>query len=324
MNVSSTDAATECYLGIDLGGTRIKTGLVLVHGAQRRESGKSTYTLLNYFETKTLRHRGQDEVIEELIAMARRTLSDSARPVAVGLSCPGFIDPDANTLRRAPLLAGWKDVPLGEIIGSELDLPVHMENDANAAAMSESVWGAGRKASTCVYLAISTGLGVGFVYDQRVWRGHHGVAGELGHVPLFGGGVLCENGHDGCAEAYCTGTAIANRARQRFGKQLSTQDVFVLASQGDVSAQEIVDDAVQVLARFTLILQLTLDPEMAVLGGGLIQGQPHILGAIEAELDRLVEYPVVAPQLAVSALGDQASLLGAVAVCVSQQRRAAK
>jgi glucokinase len=195
--------------GIDIGGTKIALaigelcddGVRLAEGSRRpTESTSSAAADLG---------RIADEVHALLDSVGAR----SEDLVAVGVSAPGPIEIDQGRLLHPPNLPGWGDVAVREVLASALAAPVHLENDANAAALAEWRYGAGRGCNNLVYLTMSTGIGAGLVLDGRLYRGAHGFGGEAGHVPVEWNGERCSCGLRGCFEAYAGGAAWTRRLR---------------------------------------------------------------------------------------------------------------
>jgi glucokinase len=307
---------SQTVLGIDLGGTRIKVGMFRFRQPGAETDSLSRYERLSRVQAQTTRHLGERAVFEE-IARATQELLDlsSEKPEGIGFCCPGIVDPCAKTLVRAPLFASWKDVPLGKMIEDRFELPVCMDNDANVAALAEASWGAAARTSTSAYITVSTGLGIGLILDKRIWRGTHGISGELCHIAFSGRSESCESGHAGCAEAFCTGVAISNRASQLLGRPLTAPQVFSLADEGDSAAKDVIKDAVRTLAVVVAFIQNTIDPQVVVLGEGVINSHPGLVSAIASVYPEIVDYPRLQPNLKLACLADDASLLGSATLC---------
>lgn len=305
----------DTVVGIDLGGSVIKAGLVTV---SRRGDGipSSGPTISARVQVPTERFAGKKRIMEQLLQCARAVLSSTlARPTGVGLAVPGTVETDTGTLVSAPLLPGWQNEPIGQRLEQELGLRVVIENDTNAAAFAEATWGASAEFRSSAYLTVSTGLGMGVVFDKKVYRGAYGLCGEFSHIPIWPGGATCESGHLGCAEAYVTGAAIATRARSVFGRAVTTADVFAYAAQGDQRATTIINDSIHYLSLIVRLVQTMIDPDVFVLGGGVANGQPQLVQMIESHYVHIATYPAVTPTIRRAHFGSSASLIGAAAVC---------
>ncbi len=205
-------------LAIDIGGTKLAAGIVDTEGR-----------ILARGEVPTLAAEGLEPVLGRIAGLGRDLLS---RPEVadvsvhrVGVGCAGPVDLKAGIVFNPPNLPGWTRVPLMDRLRHELDLPVVLENDANAAALGEFRYGAGRGARSIVYMTVSTGIGGGIILDGKIWHGLKDAAGEIGHMTVCPDGPVCGCGNRGCLEAMSSGTSIARRAREMLaaGRQIRTQ-----------------------------------------------------------------------------------------------------
>jgi glucokinase len=197
---------------------------------------------------------------------------------AVGLSVPGPIDHERGAILDPPNLPGWKDVPLRDRMSEILGLPVRIENDANAAALAEWRYGAGRGSKNVVYLTMSTGVGTGLILDDRLYRGHRGRASEFGHACIEWGGEACACGRRGCLEAYLGGAAWTRRLREITPatsrvcalagdrELVLPEHVVAAAGEGDAFAQQEMERFNHYLARAIAVLSFALAPDVVVLG----------------------------------------------------------
>jgi glucokinase len=197
---------------------------------------------------------------------------------AAGLSVPGPIDHERGAILAPPNLPGWDDVPLRARMSELLRLPVRIENDANAAALAEWRYGAGRGSRNLVYLTMSTGIGTGLILDNRLYRGHRGRASEFGHACIEWDGERCGCGRRGCLEAYLGGAAWSRRLREitpatsqvcalaGARERVLPEHVVAAAGQGDAFAREEMERFNHYLARAIAVLGFALAPEIVVLG----------------------------------------------------------
>jgi glucokinase len=237
----------------------------------------------------------------------------------VGVSLPGPLDPKAQRVVNPPNLPGWRDVPVRERLGEAIGRPVFLENDANAAALAEWRFGAGRGFESLVYLTLSTGLGGGIVHGGRLLRGRTWSAGEVGHLPLEWNGEPCACGLRGCAEAYLGGRAWARRlahvtprdsrvAALAGGRDAATPvHVVAAAREGDAFALAELDRWNDHLARVIAILAMSLDPEAVILGTIAAAAGEELVLAPVRERVRAHVWPRVADGLAIvpAALGER-------------------
>ena len=197
----------ELLLGIDIGATKTHVALGRADGSVLAES---------HLEGWTSGDVGRD--LETITRRAREVLEQArVEPgalAAIGVSAPGPLDPESGMVRDAPNIPGWHEVPLRAQLERAFGRPVRLENDANAAALAEWRFGAGRGSRDFAFLTMSTGVGAGLVLDGRLYRGARFGAGELGHGPLVADGRRCACGLHGCLEAYTGGAALAARIRE--------------------------------------------------------------------------------------------------------------
>jgi len=258
-------------LGIDIGGTKVALALGDEQGRlleRRRRPTDATGCADDDLARIAEDARG-------LLARAGVTPDDVA---CVGISAPGPIDADGERLLHPPNLPGWGDVPVRRILADALGIPVHVENDANAAALAEWRVGAGRGFDDVVYLTASTGIGAGIVLGGRLHRGHAGNAGEIGHAPVEWEGLACVCGQRGCLEAYVGGAAWTRRlqaitpatsavARIAGGvEHARPEHVVTAAGEGDAFARSEMERFNRYLARAIVTLVFVLAPEVVVLG----------------------------------------------------------
>jgi glucokinase len=258
-------------LGIDLGGSKLAIAIADPDGR------------LIAHKTRPSRISGDPEAdilaiaadAADLVARSGLATSDFD---AAGLSVPGPIDHERGAILDPPNLPGWRDVPLRARMSEILGLPVRIENDANAAALAEWHYGAGRGCSNLVYLTMSTGVGAGLILDGRLYRGHRGRASEFGHACVEWEGEPCGCGRRGCLEAYLGGAAWTRRLREitptasrvcalagARGRVLP-EHVVAAAGEGDAFAREEMERFNHYLARAIAALSFALAPEVVVLG----------------------------------------------------------
>lgn len=187
-------AKTEKYaIGVDLGGTNIKIGIV-------SDKGK----LVKSISIKTEADCGPKNVIVNIIKGIETILAKNKLKVqGIGIGCPGVVSIKKGIVENAPNLPGWKNVKLGPIIKENFGYKVHLENDANAAAIGELMFGAGKKFDSFVMVTLGTGVGGGIVFNKKIFRGEFGAAGEIGHISIDMNGQKCNCGSFGCIETFC-------------------------------------------------------------------------------------------------------------------------
>jgi glucokinase len=231
---------------------------------------------------------------------------------AVGLCIAGFFDTRDRVLVSSPNLPGWDRVDLEGELGRLLGVPVLVENDANAAALGEARFGAGRGYNDLVYVTVSTGIGAGIVSGGRIYRGSRGLAGELGHMTVVPDGTPCGCGRRGCLETVASGTAIANLAVQAGGSgNITAAHVFAAAARGDKTAAAVLDRSIYYLGLGLANTVNLLNPEALIIGGGVADAGEALLAPLRTAISRLA-VPASAENLVVrkAELGVEAGVRG--------------
>ncbi len=243
------------------------------------------------------------------------SVSDMA---ALGVSCGGPLNSATGTVYAPPNLPAWEAVPLKSLLEAEFGLPTRLENDANATALAEHRWGAGRGCSDMAFLTMGTGIGAGLILDGRLYRGRRDLAGEVGHATVLPDGPPCPCGKRGCLEALASGTSLARMGRERYGEDsLTALDVCARARLGDPIAQSIIADVALYMGIGLANLLHTLNLERIVLGTLAVHAADLLLDPIRAATQahcwpRVWEGVSVLP----AALGDAAQDKAALAVAL--------
>lgn len=302
-------------LALDIGGTKLAVAAVTADG--------ETHGLR---VIPTRREGGPEAVLTRLFGLAREVRDAVGIPVeAVGIACGGPLDAATGVLLCPPHLPGWTDVPIRARAEAELGLPAFLENDATAGALAEHRYGAGQGTATMVYLTVSTGVGGGLIVGGGLHRGAARNGGELGHVMVNRGGRRCSCGRRGCAEAYAAGSSIAARVVEALSGSEAEQtvlsagdsaaDVARAARQGDVLAVALWDDATDALGVAVTDLVNVIEPEMVVIGGGLVRAGEQLLAPVRARVSAEAMGPAArAARIVPAALGDVVCVVGAAAI----------
>jgi Transcriptional regulator/sugar kinase len=216
--------------------------------------------------------------LADLAALLTRFIEGggSTRLLGVGVGVPGSVDRQGNGLVDSVQL-GWMQAPVGATLHRELGLPVIVENNVNALAVAERLYGTGRRHSSFLVVTIGTGVGAGFVLDGVVLRGSTGGAGELGHTPVADGGPLCTCGNTGCLEAFIGEAALVTTARERgiIGERGGMSALRAAADAGDAAATALFGEAGHLLGRSLAGVVQLLDPEVVILLGEGTAAWPH-------------------------------------------------
>ncbi len=267
------------------------------------------------------------EALPFLLGSLRRACGDlgcaPSDAAAVGVSCGGPLDSATGVVHSPPNLPGWGDVPLRDLLEADLGLPVSVENDANATALAEHRWGAGRGCSEMAFLTMGTGIGAGLILDGALYRGRGDLAGEIGHATVWPDGPPCPCGKRGCLEALASGTAIGRMGRERFGLDANTShEVCERARTGDPIALAIMADVAHWMGLGLANLLHTLNLERVILGTLAVHAGDLLLDPIRRETERHCWPRAWAGvQILPAALGDAAQDKAALAVAQSVRPR---
>jgi glucokinase len=320
--------ASSAALGLDIGGTKLATGVVT-------EDGRTHGLIIE----PTRKNEGPDAVIGRLLDMGARSIEASGlgSVIGVGVSCGGPLDAARGILHEPLHLPGWIDIPITDLASARFGVPGALENDATAAALGEYQYGAGRGSTTMLYLTISTGIGGGAVINGTLHRGAAGNGGEFGHVLVRSDGRECLCGRRGCLEVYASGTSIAVRATEAVrdrgaGSSLAglpeirAEHVVSAAASGDPLAVELWTETTELLASALTDLVNVLEPDLVVLGGGVTRSGDALLVPVREAVKRDAMAPAAAAvRIELAGNGDQVGVVGAAAVAFDAlDRRFAK
>ena len=259
------------YIGIDIGGTNIKTGIV-------SESGE----IVCEASVPTGAHRPQNVVLQDIIQTVKDSIKESGLNMkeikAIGMGSPGMMDYNTGSVIYNNNL-GWRNFHICQHMRDAFGIPAILENDADAAALGEVVAGSARGAKSAMIITLGTGVGVGIVINDKIYRGS-----EFGHMVIAYGGRPCKCGRKGCFEAYCSATGLINMTKEAIeanpggilagvaqseGGAVSGHTVFDAADKGDDDAKRVIDEYISYLAVGLGNLINGLNPEVVSIGGGI-------------------------------------------------------
>ena len=278
-------------LAIDIGGTRFRVAL-FDHEGRR----------LEVLERDTSRSGGRDWMLDQLQSQSRVLSKRADYPVrACGISFGGPVDFERQQVRSLHV-PGWENFALAQWVEETLKIPCRLDNDANAGALGEYRFGAGRGARSVFYVTLSTGIGAGLVLDGKVHHGRDCLAGEIGHIPVSDSGVVCVCGGRGCLETFCSGTAIALRGREWVNRRPESADrmlklsggqvenitaraVAEAAAAGESMAVGIIKESAHWLARALLMVARVLNPDRIILGGGVARAGNVLLDPVRRSME---------------------------------------
>lgn len=297
-------------IGIDIGGTSIK--FALMDDAGTIEKKWSTPT--------NIAEKGKD-IPKEICASIRMTLEDAglATVKGIGIGVPGPISPDGKTVVQAVNL-DWKDLPLKEIIETDLGIGVCLLNDANAAALGEMWKGAAQGNANLLFVTLGTGVGGGIVLNGEVLNGCHSSGGEIGHIPIRSDEQrLCGCGGRNCLETFASANGLALSMRKKLKEvnevwpEITPPMVFEKAAQKNVHAQAVLAEFTDILGQALAGIMNTIDVEEIVIGGGLSEAGEQLLLPLTKKLEEYV-FPQIKAHFSVkkAQLGNEAGIYGAV------------
>ena len=246
-------------VGMDVGGTTMSAGLVDEDGRVLGHQSQPTH--------------GPGGPLGRLLDLAADVADQGRRRgqtvAGIGAGVPGIVDATSGRVGEAHHVPELVDAPLGRLLAERVGAPAAVDNDVNALALAEYLWGAGRGAKSLVLLAIGTGMGGGVIVDGRLYRGAGGFGGELGHVPVKLDGRACICGARGCVKAYVAGSDLGAEASRRLERPTDAATLFALASGGDPDAERVLDEALEALAAGLTIVVNGLNPERLLIAGSV-------------------------------------------------------
>lgn len=311
-------AKTEKYaVGVDLGGTNIKIGIV-------SDKGK----LVKSISIKTEADCGPKNVIANIIKGVELTLAKNKLKIqGIGIGCPGVVSIKKGIVENAPNLPGWKNVKLGPIIKEKFGYKVHLENDANAAAIGELIFGSGKKLDSFVMVTLGTGVGGGIVFNKKIFRGEFGAAGEIGHISIDINGPKCNCGSTGCIEAYAGNSYLKEQIRSELKDypdskvwqliendltKVSPRIIQAALEKKDAYAQFVVERMGKQLGTALASLSNLLDISTFIIGGGVAGFGKPLFNSTRKTISERVLLPLRQRVLVIPAkLQNEAGIKGA-------------
>ena len=307
------------FIGVDVGGTQIRVAVFPEKGTvPLRQEKIST--------------RDVDESeLDRLISLITSLWPADGKVLGIGVAAPGPLDSKAGIIFSAPNIPAWVDLPLRQVLKDRFCVPVALGNDANLAALGEWKYGAGQGHHNLLYMTISTGIGGGVISDDRLLLGEHGLATELGHVTILPDGPMCSCGQRGHVEAICSGTGIANYVVDEIQKGTPTRlpaqprptskEIAQAARDGDPLAMAAMNRAASFLGLALANYLQIFNPSIIILGGGVTRSGDVFFTPMKAAMHKYIMDPAYFKDLTITtaALGDNAGLLGALALAQETQ-----
>lgn len=292
-------------VGLDIGGTHVRSGISVDDSLIISDYEKA---LLGKYETPEI-----DVENNICRAIDRQILSAEKNGgvlEGIGIALAAVLDKTEGTVDKWPNHPLWNGFPLMKYLKNKYDVPLHIEDDANCGAVGELAAGAGKDCENLLYIAVGTGIGCGIVINRRLFKGDNGLAGEAGHVRLWGLDSVCSCGRKGCLQAEASGLAISNKIKKKYECSYSTHKKQPLYSELDISCYI---DAAEKIGYFLANTVLLLDIDNIVIGGGVMDvGDFYISTIIEAVDSNLGNIYQREINIMKSQLGDQSNLIGAI------------
>jgi glucokinase len=310
-------------VGVDLGGSAIKSGLVTPQGEILRDTTLPAEA-----------DQGPRHVIEQIVKSVHQLIDSSSYDrqefAGIGVGSPGTVDLDGGTVKYPPNFPGWTVVRLGEALYNEFGLHIEVDNDANAAAVGEAKFGAGVGHKDFIMVTLGTGVGGGLILDGKIYRGPFGGAGELGHITIDYNGPLCNCGNRGCVEAYVGAKYLTQRAVEGVKNnpgsrilalvknditQIDPKVISLAAEEGDTTAIDIFAEAGKHLGIGLASVVNLLDVRLIIIGGGVAHAGKPLFDAVRESVKHHVLKPMAEGlEVLPAKLGNSAGILGAAAL----------
>lgn len=287
-------------IGIDIGGTAVKYGLL-------EENGK----LLEGGEFPTEAGKGIENLFNNICKVIDKYMTEDTLGIAV--SGTGQIDGSiGKVIGGNPIIPGWIGTNLVERLEAKYNLPAVLENDVNCAALGEKWLGAGKEAEDFICLTIGTGIGGGIVLNNNIFRGDTCVAGEFGHIQIVKNGEQCLCGKKGCYERYASATALVRMVKEKIGKELNGKEIFELEKSGNKDIKAVVEQWIDYFTDGLSTIIYIFNPSLIVIGGGVTKQGEYLLKRIIKSLDfKVGENYKKNLKIKFAELGNDAGMLGA-------------
>ncbi len=308
------------YIGIDLGGTNIVAGVV-----------DENYNIVSKASTKTNLPRPEKEIADDMVKVSLEAAKEAGISIDdiewVGVGTPGIANSEKGTIEYSSNL-GFNNTPMREYIHAQIDKPVYIENDANAAAYGEFVAGAAKGAKNAVCITLGTGVGGGIIIDGKIYAGSNFAGAEIGHTTIDVHGPVCSCGRKGCFEVFSSATGLIRMTKEAMaedkdtlmhkiaeerGGKVSARTSFDAMKQGDKKAKEVVDTYIEYLAAGITNTINIFQPDILCIGGGVCNEGDTLLVPVK-ELIKKEVYSKNSPkntEIVIAKLGNDAGIIGA-------------
>jgi len=312
------------YIGIDLGGTKILTAVA-------DDNGEIIARVKLATETELGQERIKKNIFKSIYKVLEKTDIKIEKIKSIGIGSPGPLNVEKGIIYESANLP-IKNMEIVDLIEKETGINTYLQNDANTAALGEKVFGVGKEADDLLYITISTGVGGGIIINGKIYYGHTGNAGEIGHMTVDPTGPKCGCGNYGCLESFSSGTAIKNMAKKAIendestlikklakDQKLSAKLVAKAAAKGDQKALDIFAKAGYYLGIGIANLVNIFNPEMIILGGGVLKAKEYFLDRAKEEFKkRALKAPADIVKIKEAVLEDEIGVKGAIALAMQK------
>ncbi len=300
--------AAPVRIGIDIGGTTTKIGLVDIH-----------QKLIASTVMDTEAKRPAEQVIDEVAKKTLELLDEQGiamdQCIGAGIGVPGTIDSKKGIVRYSNNIQ-WENVELVKMMGQYLPIPIRIANDADCATLGEAVAGAGKECQDVIMLTLGTGVGGGIILDGKIYEGKGLGGSELGHMVIVENGEPCTCGRKGCLEAYASATALKRDAKRATGREMVPEEIFAAAKAGDKALQQVVQAYIGKLGTGIINIVNIFRPQLVILGGGVAAQGEELLAPLRKEMKVgcFGGEKGELPEIEVAALGNEAGMIGAASL----------
>jgi glucokinase len=308
------------YIGVDVGGMSLKAGLVDMNG-----------NIIHKDSTPTNSKEGYKKVIKDMAGLVLKVMEDAGVKLenvkSIGVGIPGAPD-NQEGIAVIAVNIGFKNVPLRKELQKFINLPVYIDNDANCAALAESIAGAAKGADCSITVTLGTGIGSGVIINKRIFSGFNSGASEMGHTVIMVDGEQCNCGRKGCWETYASASAVIRQTRKAAEEnpdslinklvdgdlsKIDAKTAFDAAKQGDATAKSVVDRYIYYIAEGLINIINTFQPEILVIGGGVSREGEYLLKPLRKHIaDRAFGSGILpVTEIKAAEMGNDAGIIGA-------------
>jgi glucokinase len=309
---------SKFIVGVDVGGTNIKLGIINDAG---RVIARSRLVTTHISANK-------NQLIEAVVTAVKKLISEQKIPIkqilGIGFGLPGLVNPDTGMVIFLPNIPGWRNVPLRKIVQSKLRLPVYLDNDVNVIALAEWKYGAGRGFRNLICITLGTGVGGGLILNNSLYRGEGNVAGEIGHMPLNETGPSCNCGGFGCFERYVGNRTLQAKAEKIFKiKGIQFPDMYKMFHEGRNVSQikKFWQEAGEQIGNGLVGVVNLLNPQLIVIGGGVSNNFKFFAPTVNKVIQRrAMKVQAKMVKIVHAQLDDDAGIVGAQVLVKESQR----